>query len=113
MPNGRRHVPCARAIASLKSAAVSSSQWTDGLFCGEGDCAQTSEAHRALMENSHDLCTCPPVNLQMQELPTMITLPHYGVTAYKSPARYLNPLSTATVTTVCPEPISLAICRAP
>src|SRR5438309_8980313 len=32
---------------------------------------------------------------------------------YKSPDRYLNPLSTATVTTVCPEPISLAICSAP
>src|SRR5205085_4397596 len=31
---------------------------------------------------------------------------------YKSPARYLSPLSTATVTTVCPAPISRASCSA-
>src|SRR5437870_13691787 len=60
MPNGSRHVPWARPMASRKSAAVSSSQWTEGLLCTAGDCAHTSEAQRALIETSSDLCTCPP-----------------------------------------------------
>src|SRR5438093_1307058 len=55
MPNGSRHVPCARAMASRNSAADSSSQWTESLLCGEGDCAHTVEAQRALMERSRDL----------------------------------------------------------
>src|SRR5437667_11048 len=36
IPNGSRHVPCARAMASRNSAAVSSSQCTDGLLCADG-----------------------------------------------------------------------------
>src|SRR2546427_2941232 len=64
IPNGSRHVPCARAMASLKSAAVSSSQCTESLLCagggdgaGEdvGDCAHTIEAHSAVMESSTGL----------------------------------------------------------
>jgi hypothetical protein len=39
MPNGKRHVPCERWIASRKSDPVSSSQWTDNLACGELVCA--------------------------------------------------------------------------
>src|SRR2546426_945547 len=63
MPNGSRHAPCARAMASRKSAAVSSSQCTDSLLCagaGEGDCAHTIEAQSVVMESSSDLYTCPP-----------------------------------------------------
>src|SRR2546426_8604360 len=52
MPNGSRQVPCARLMASRNSAAVSSSQWTETLLCGEGDCAHTSEAQSALMEST-------------------------------------------------------------
>src|SRR3989454_2454542 len=52
MPNGSRQVPCARPMASRNSAAVSSSQWTETLLCGEGDCAHTSEAQSALMEST-------------------------------------------------------------
>src|SRR5881396_2498338 len=55
MPNGSRHVPCARAMASRKSAAVSSSQCTESLLCAESDCAHTIEAQSALMESSSDL----------------------------------------------------------
>src|SRR6266699_1489396 len=33
--------------------------------------------------------------------------------SYKSPDRYLSPVSTATVATVCPGPSSRAICSAP
>src|SRR2546421_11833413 len=50
MPNGSRQVPCARLMASRNSAAVSSSQWTETLLCGEGDCAHTSEAQSARSE---------------------------------------------------------------
>src|SRR5437667_11742567 len=66
MPNGSRHVPCARPMASRKSAAVSSSQCTDSLFCVDGcdgagaaagACAHTMEAQSALMESSSVLCT--------------------------------------------------------
>src|SRR5260370_21804509 len=66
MPNGSRHVPCARPMASRKSAAVSSSQCTERLLCvdgcvgvgaGVGACAHKMEAENALMENSSVLCT--------------------------------------------------------
>src|SRR6267378_5714226 len=72
MPNGSRHVPCPRAMASRKSAAVSSSQCTEGLLCADGgdggdgagedagDCAHTIEAQSAWMESSSDLYKCPP-----------------------------------------------------
>src|SRR5204862_5372591 len=60
IPNGSRQVPCARAMASLKSAAVSSSQCTEGLLCAAGDCAQRIEAQSALMASSSDLYKCPP-----------------------------------------------------
>src|SRR3989454_153657 len=51
MPNGSRQVPCARAMPSLKSAAVSSSQCTESLFC---------EALSTWMASSNDVYTCPP-----------------------------------------------------
>src|SRR5260370_381133 len=66
MPNGSRHVPCARPVASRKSAAVSSSQCPERLLCVDGcvgvgaaagACAHTMEAQNALMENSSVLCT--------------------------------------------------------
>src|SRR5437763_7613210 len=60
MPNGSRQVPCARAMASLKSAAVSSSQCTEGLLCAAGDCAQRIEEQSAFIESSSDLYKCPP-----------------------------------------------------
>src|SRR6266851_907705 len=59
MPKGSRHVPRARPMASRNSAALSSSQCTDSLVCGDGGdgaCAPTTEAHRALMESSRVLC---------------------------------------------------------
>src|SRR5437867_276271 len=65
MPNGSRHVPCARVMASRNSAAVSSSQCTESLLCADGcdgagedagDCAHKMEAQRALMESSSVLC---------------------------------------------------------
>src|SRR2546428_985032 len=66
MPNGSRHVPCARVMASRNSAAVSSSQCTEGLSCVDdgdgagaaaGACAHTMEAQSALMESNSVLCT--------------------------------------------------------
>src|SRR3989441_12074088 len=51
MPNGSRHVPCARAMPSRKSAAVSSSQWTESLVC---------EALSTWMARSNDVYTSPP-----------------------------------------------------
>src|SRR3989441_3113845 len=51
MPNGSRQVPWARAIPSLKSAAVSSSQCTESLFC---------EALTTWMASSNEVYTCPP-----------------------------------------------------
>src|SRR3989454_6390807 len=59
MPNGSRHVPCARPMASRNSPALNSSQCTDNLFWA-GDCAHAIEAPRALMETSSVLYTCPP-----------------------------------------------------
>src|SRR5437867_5601407 len=59
MPNGRRQVPCAREMPSRNSAADSSSQCTDNLFCGgggDGACAHTMDAQKALMESSRVLC---------------------------------------------------------
>src|SRR5947199_10317773 len=62
MPNGSRHVPCARAMASRKSAAASSSQCTESLLCAEGgDCVHALEAQSALMEGGSDVYKCPPV----------------------------------------------------
>src|SRR5712691_3529124 len=67
IPNGSRDVPCARAIASRKSADVSSSQLTESMFCGDwggeeaGDCAHMIETKSALTETKSDLYTCPPV----------------------------------------------------
>src|SRR5713226_3103529 len=69
MPNGSRHVPCARAMASRNSAAASSSQCTESLLCADGcegagedagDCPHTIEAQSALMESSSDLYKGPP-----------------------------------------------------
>src|SRR6266516_2121855 len=60
MPNGSRQGPCERAIATLISAAVSSVQRTDGLICGEGDCARMVEAQSTQMDSSNDWRTCPP-----------------------------------------------------
>src|SRR6266581_659914 len=51
MPNGSRQVPCARAMPSLKSAAVSSSQWTESFAC---------EALSTWMASSMDVYTNPP-----------------------------------------------------
>src|SRR5712691_8344633 len=51
MPNGSRHVPCARAMPSRKSAAVSSSQRTESMFC---------EALSTWMARSNDVYTSPP-----------------------------------------------------
>src|SRR3989442_593471 len=59
MPNGSRQVPCARAMPSRKSAAVSSSQCTESLFCA-GDCAHRAAALSTLMESSSGRYTCPP-----------------------------------------------------
>src|SRR5438067_3430419 len=70
MPKGSRQVPWARAMASLKSAAVSSSQWTDGLFCGEGDCARMVETQSTLRESSNDWRTCPPLLVLGPQLST-------------------------------------------
>src|SRR6202041_2916415 len=44
MPKGKTHVPWARLIAAMKSAPVSSSQWTDSLACGEPVCAGAGRA---------------------------------------------------------------------
>src|SRR3989442_8030767 len=69
IPNGSRHVPCARAMASRKSAAVSSSQCTESLLCADGgdaagedagDCAHTIAVQSVLMESSSDLYKGPP-----------------------------------------------------
>src|SRR5579859_4005408 len=61
MPKGNRHVPCARAMPSLKSAAVNSSQCTESLVCGAGCCAPSDEAQKTLMESRSDLRTFPPL----------------------------------------------------
>src|SRR6266699_3135259 len=56
MPNGSRHVPCARPMASRKSAAVSSSQCTESLLCG-GDCDHRTEAQNRFKATRNDLDT--------------------------------------------------------
>src|SRR5882762_2766203 len=58
MPKGSRHVPRARPMASRNSAALSSSQCTDSLVWGDGGdgaCAHTMEAQKALMDSSRVL----------------------------------------------------------
>src|SRR5437867_526328 len=59
MPNGSRHVTCARTIASRKSAAVNSSQCTESLLCG-GDCDHRIEAQNRFKATRNDLDTGPP-----------------------------------------------------
>src|SRR5712671_676542 len=63
MPNGSRHVPCARAMPSLNSAADSSSQWTESLGCG-GDCAHSIDALSTLMDSNSDLYKDPPETVE-------------------------------------------------
>src|SRR2546425_9446939 len=104
MPNGSRHVPCARAMASRKSAAVSSSQCTEGLLCAEGcnaagedagDCAHTIEAQSAWMESSSDLYKCPPA-MGLNRLYTLRRLRRLG----KAVPQSFEPPSTRTVSPV-------------
>src|ERR1041384_318406 len=59
IPNGSRHVPCARLMASRKSAADSSSQCTESLV-GAGDCATTTAADKRFKATRIDLDTRPP-----------------------------------------------------
>src|SRR5256885_9695691 len=63
MPNGSRHVPWARAMPSLNSAADSSSQCTESLGAA-GDCAHNIEALSTLRDSSNDLDTYPPGNVE-------------------------------------------------
>src|SRR5205085_354317 len=60
MPKGSKHVPCARVMASRKSAAVSSSQWTESRPGATGDCAHAVDAKSTAMGSNDDLRTCPP-----------------------------------------------------
>src|SRR6059036_309180 len=71
MPNGKRHVPCARAMPSRNSAADSSSQCTESLGCA-GDCAHaidTIGAPSTLMDSSNDLYKGPPAKVIGQSGP--------------------------------------------
>src|SRR6266496_2719575 len=63
MPKGSRHVPCARVMASRKSAAVSSSQCTESLLGADGDCADMVDAKSAVIESSDDVRTCSPLQV--------------------------------------------------
>src|SRR5713101_826453 len=85
MPNGSRHVPCARPMASRNSLALSSSQCTDNLFWA-GDCAHANEAPRALMETSSVLYTCPPFARESLGLAKSAT-PREGLSIPTPPVR--------------------------
>jgi hypothetical protein len=64
---GSRHVPCARFMASRKSAAVSSSQRTESRPGAAGVCAPVVETIEALdatrraMESRDDRCMGSPL----------------------------------------------------
>src|SRR5689334_1618307 len=60
MPIGSRQVPCARVMASRKSAAVNSSQWTESGRAA-GACANALDANSTDMTSDDDLRTDPPL----------------------------------------------------
>src|SRR4029077_8673054 len=97
------HVPWARPTASRNSAALSSSQCTDSLVCGAGDCATKTETLRTLMESSRVLYK----GSSSQRGPEALTLPALGRSRQVRPCRWTDSRAIREVQPAAPGTSSL------